>query len=238
MAKTVLLVAALALLAPRAVAADELAADGACAEAVARAVQSHYESVQDWSARFVQTREAAAFGGGIAPMPEPPREGTVVLAKPGRMRWSYETPDPSLLVTDGQVVWTYDPLLEEAQRLPDAGGLLSGAAVQFLMGRGDLLGSFRISAADCAARPVRLTLVPREDAGYERLALEVEPDSGRVLASSVTDLFGNRTRVAFSDVRTNTSPDPKLFHFEPPEGVEVIDLAVPGGAQDGASGRR
>ena len=217
-------------------ATDDTSPDRSCAQDVAGKVQAHYEAVSDLSARFRQTRQAMVIGGGLAPSPEPVREGSVVLAKPGRMRWSYETPDESLLVTDGKVVWMYDPLLEEAQRLPDAGGLLSGAAVRFLMGEGDLLASFRLSAVDCAARPVRLELIPREDAGYERLALEVDPESGRVQASTVTDLFGNQTTVAFSDVRLNTAPPAAVFRFEPPPGVAVIDLTVapelPGGVTE------
>jgi len=206
--------------------ADEVAPDRSCAEAVARRVQAHYESVSDWQASFTQTRVAVAFGGGPA-VAEPERSGTVVLSKPGRMRWSYESPDPSLFVTDGAVVWTYDPLLGEAQRMHDAGGLLSGAAVRFLMGEGDLLASFGVTARDCAARPVRLELVPKKAESYERIALDVDPETGRVLASTVTDLFGNRTSVAFEDVRSNIGPDETLFTFEPPDGVTVIELEAP-----------
>jgi outer membrane lipoprotein carrier protein len=233
-----LLCSSLVLLAAAAVgvADDTSAAGGPCAQDVARKVQAHYETVTDLTARFRQTRQAVVIGGGFAASAEPAREGSVVLAKPGRMRWSYETPDESLLVTDGKVVWMYDPLLEEAQRLPDAAGLLSGAAVRFLMGEGDLLASFAVSTPDCAARPVRLELVPREDAGYERLSLDVDPESGRVQASTVTDLFGNRTTVAFSQVRLNTKPAADVFRFEPPPGVAVIDLTVspptPGGTPE------
>lgn len=203
--------------------ADDAAPDASCAEAVARKVQAHYEAISDWQASFTQTRVAVSFGGGPA-VAEPERSGTVVLAKPGRMRWSYEKPDPSLFVSDGSVVWTYDPLLGEAQRMHDAGGLLSGAAVRFLMGQGDLLDSFRVSARDCAARPVHLELVPKKPESYERLGLDVDPETGRVARSTVTDLFGNRTTVAFEDVHANTKPDPSLFHFEPPDGVKVVDV--------------
>jgi len=221
---------ALVLLAlPAGAAADEVAADG-CAERLARTVQEHYEAIRDLEARFTQRSEPLALGGGAVGGAAQERSGTVVLAKPGRMRWSYEEPQPSLLVTDGKVVWMYDPLLEEAQRLPDVGGFLSGAAVQFLMGEGDLLASFRASARDCGGDPVVLDLVPREDQGYERLTLRVDPGTGEVRSSTVTDLFGNRTTVSFDAVRHDVGPDASLFTFEPPEGVDVVDLTVEGGA--------
>jgi len=223
-----LIVALLALGFPAwSAAADDLELDRSCASSVAGKVQGHYEAISDWSASFEQTRKAASFGLGGAARAEPTRQGTVVFSKPGRMRWSYVSPDPSLFVTDGQVVWMYDPLLGEAQRLTDAGGLLSGAAVRFLMGQGDLADSFTITAADCSVSPIRLDLLPKKDEGYERLALDVDPETGRVVASTVTDLFGNQTRVAFTNVQINTGPDPALFTFDPPEGVTVIDLGAP-----------
>lgn len=206
--------------------ADGDPTDRTCAEPVVQRVQAYYDGIADFRARFVQTR-----AGGVG-LPAAPSEGEVVLSKPGRMRWSYEKPDPSLLVSDGEVVWMYDPLLEEAQRLPAAGGVLTGAAVRFLMGEGDLLSSFRVSAVDCDAEPLVLSLLPKTDSGYEKLALEVDAERGRVLASTVHDLFGNRTRVAFDEVRVNTSPDDALFRFSPPEGVEVFDLTPPPGAAE------
>ena len=198
-----------------------------CAHRVARAVQEHYEAVRDLEARFTQTRGAAALGGGTVQPAPPPSTGRVVLQKPGRMRWSYEAPEPSLLVTDGEIVWMYDPLLEEAQRLPDAGGFLSGAAVQFLMGQGDLVESFVVRAARCDASPVELDLEPRTDVGYERLAIRADPKTGEVHSTTVTDLFGNRTTVLFEDVQVNREPPAATFTFEPPEGVDVIDLTPP-----------
>jgi len=40
------------------------------------------------------------------------------------------------------------------------------------------------------------------------------------------DLFGNRTTIAFDELRENTKPVASLFAFTPPEGVRV--LSVPG----------
>jgi outer membrane lipoprotein carrier protein len=140
------------------------------------------------------------------------------------MRWSYEEPEKSLVVTDGRELWTYDPALAEAQRLAVEQGFLSGAAMQFLLGEGDLLREFRVVARSCDPERVVLELEPREPTSYERLLLEVEPRSGRVDASEVTDLFGNVTRVAFSKVRTNTKPDDETFEFRPPKGTRVIEI--------------
>lgn len=201
----------------------EAPASGDCAQQVAAQVQTHYDAVRDLSADFVQVTRSISLGAG-ALSDAAPRRGRVVLAKPGRMRWDYVDPE-SLLVSDGSVLWIYDPAAREAQRLPVAEGYLTGAALQFLLGDGRLLEAFEISASECGAELATLDLVPREDASYERLGLRADPRSGAIVESTITDLLGNRTSIAFSNVATNTAPELERFRFEPPEGVEVFDLA-------------
>jgi outer membrane lipoprotein carrier protein len=202
-----------------------------CAEKVASRVQSHYESVRDLAAHFEQKTRSVTLGDASLAGGEPVT-GSVVFAKPGRMRWSYEAPEPSLLVSDGAVLWLYDPVAREAQRLPVKQGYLTGAALEFLLGEGNLLAEFEVSAGSCDAEAdgeVDLELQPRQPASYERLGLRVRAITGEVLATHVVDLFGNVTRIAFSEIRTNQDPPGELFTFEVPQGVEVFDLIVPGG---------
>jgi len=218
---------------PGAPSAEERADAGAaraCAEAVAGRVQAHYDGIQDLSARFEQTTQSVTLGDS-APVPTLSARGSVVFAKPGRMRWSYEAPEPSLVVTDGATLWIYDPRAGEVQRMKVEGAFLSGAAIQFLLGQGDLLAEFEVESTDClearARRPpsgVRLELRPRAPATYERLVLVADPSSGEVRETTVHDLFGNVTRVRIEDARTNQAPAPELFRFQVPEGVRVLEL--------------
>ncbi len=217
----------------RGLAAEEAPDDEAsasCAERVVRAMQQRYEGVRDLSARFEQTTRSASMGGA-PPSSNPVRRGQVLLAKPDRMRWAYEEPEASLVVSDGVTLWIYDPAAKEAQRLPAPKEYMSGAALQFLLGEGDLLKQFEVTARDCEAKRVQLDLVPREDATYERIGLAVDPVSGEVRATTLIDLLGNVTEVAFHDVRINTDPAPGRFEFRPPSGVQVLELAP---AEDGS----
>jgi outer membrane lipoprotein carrier protein len=202
----------------------------ACTEAVARRVQAHYDGIQDLSARFEQTTQSVTLGDS-APPPTLSARGSVVFAKPGRMRWSYEEPEPSLVVTDGATLWIYDPRAREVQKMKVEGAFLSGAAIQFLLGQGDLLAEFEIESPDClearSRRPpsgVRLELRPRAPASYERLVIVADPSTGEVRETTVHDLFGNVTRVRIEGVRTNQAPAPELFRFEVPEGVRLLEM--------------
>jgi len=195
-----------------------------CAAAAAQAVQSRYESVEDLSARFDQRTRSVALGVGSA-AESTQSSGRVLFAKPGRMRWEYESPRPSLVVSDGAIMWVFDPESKEAQRLRVTGSYLTGAALSFLLGTGRLEDEFIVTAEECTDATARLVLTPRKEASYERLGLEVARQTGEVRSTAISDLFGNVTEVAFTDLETNGSPPAATFQFVPPTGTRVIDLA-------------
>jgi outer membrane lipoprotein carrier protein len=203
----------------------------ACARETALRVQARYEGVRDLRGRFRQTTWSVALGEAGA---GEEARGEVVFAKPGRMRWSYQSPEPSLVVSDGRTLWIFDPTVREVQVLPVDQGFLSGAAIQFLLGQGRILDAFTVETRDCEADPAHLVLVPREPATYERLELRVDRASGEIRETEVLDLFGNRTRVAFEGVRTNSGPPDSLFRFEAPPGTRVLE--VPAAGSQGAAG--
>ena len=203
--------------------AARAAAPGDCAGPVAAALQRRYESVRALSARFEQTTKSAALGG---PGSVTTSSGQLVFAKPGRMRWSYEAPEPSLVVSDGSVLWIYDPLRREVQRLSVTQEYLSGAAVSFLFGEGKLSRDFEIRALACGADEATLELVPREPASYEKLRARIDPRTGELRATTVIDLLGNETTVALHGTRVNQAPKADLFRFEVPEGAKLVDLGA------------
>lgn len=196
-----------------------------CLDRSIDALQARYEKVHDLSARFTQTTRAAHLGA-VAPAPVTSR-GHMVVAKPAKMRWVYEEPEKSLVVSDGKSLWIYDPADGEAQRLPVGEGFLSGAAVQFLLGRGDLRRDFQIRLVRCDEQQVELELVPREPATYEKLRVVADRHTGTVLRTEVDDLLGNVTVVELSQIETNQDPPPETFRFHAPKGVSVIELKAP-----------
>jgi outer membrane lipoprotein carrier protein len=198
-----------------------------CAREIAGRVQARYDGVQDLEARFTQKSRSVAFGGAGQEMEA---SGIALFAKPGRMRWTYEKPEPSIVVSDGKTLWIYDPTAREVQEFSVGQGFLSGTAVQFLLGEGRILEAFEVRAEQCTGASVRLFLTPREETSYESLELVVSPTSGDVRGTAVVDLFGNRTDVSFESLQLNRSPDPARFRFVAEPGVRVLranEQAVP-----------
>jgi outer membrane lipoprotein-sorting protein len=207
-------------------------AGDACAALPASRIKKRYEGIRDLEARFEQTTKSISLGS--SPLADDaPSRGTVVFEKPGKMRWTYLEPIPSIVVSDGEVLWIVDPLAKEAQRLAVSQGYLSGAALVFLMGDGVLADEFQIALSadgnqDCEGEePVELELRPIREATYERLGLSATPETGEIVATTIVDLFGNVTEVRFTGWQSNRDPEDKVFTYEPGDDIKVIDLGTP-----------
>ena len=92
------------------------------------AIQSRWERVQSVRARFEQRSRVAALGSDEV------SQGSVLVARPGRMRWEYEAPQPSVIVVDGDAVRIYSPADEQLQIAPLTREMLSPTALGFLLG--------------------------------------------------------------------------------------------------------
>jgi len=219
--------AALALIAALssgvAAAAEKDDATARCGKRAASAVQSRYEGVRDVAARFEQTTHAARLGA--SPSAPAASRGRVTLAKPGKMRWNYEDPEPSLVVSDGKTVWIFDPAFGEVQKMPAAEGFLTGAAAQFLLGAGDMRRDFNVSTVSCSDAAAELELIPRQPATYEKVFLGIEPGTGTVHRTRIVDLLGNVVSVEFREQRFNLNPPDSEFRFQAPDGVKVIEIS-------------
>ena len=202
--------------------ADDPQDDATCGDAAAIALQRRYESVRDFRAEFVQVTRSVALGSGSSQ--QMTSKGSVVFAKPGKMRWSYLEPEPSVVVSDGNILWIYDPTFREAQKLPAGEGYMTGVAVQFLLGDGELQRDFEVSALSCEADVVELRLDPRAEASYEKLHVRLNPTTGDLLGTTVFFVLGNVTELTFSNIETNRDPAPDVFRLDLPDDVRVIEF--------------
>jgi len=200
------------------------------ATATAALVQTRYDGIRDLRAGFEQVSQSASFAGAPL-MDSDPKRGTVIFAKPGKMRWTYDVPDPSVVVSNGETLWIHDVEAKTATRLEVTEGYLSGAALQFLLGDGQILEEFEVQATECGAENVTLDLTPKVDASYERLGLVANAASGDIVGTSIVDLFGNRTQIDFHQVEVNQDPEASVFEFIPSDGIEVIEYAADPGSQ-------
>ncbi len=206
-------------------AATAAQAGGPTSDELARMVQERYASVQDFSADFVHR-----YRGGVLKK-EATERGTVIIKKPGLMRWTYTSPEPKLFVSDGRRLYSYIP--EDKQviisELPSSDHATTPAL--FLAGRGNLSRDFVAAfpkVPDSAPGSYSIRLTPRKpEAEYDALTIVVARGTLRLLKLITEDAQGGESAFTFTNLRENSHPPDKEFRFTIPRGVDVITDGQP-----------
>ena len=194
----------------------------AAAERLALALQQRYQGILDFSADFVHT-----YRGGVL-RTETTERGTVVIKKPGRMRWVYTSPERKEFVSDGLKVYSYLPLDRQVivTNVPPDDQATTPAA--FLAGRGDIARDFVAEFDDTSSTgATALKLTPRQsEPEYEYLIVAVDPSTLQILALTTRDRQGGNSTITFSNLKENQGVADKEFVFRIPRGVDVITDAT------------
>ena len=173
------------------------------------------QGMENFQAAFVQTSRAQ--GGEILQQ----MQGTLSVAKPGKMRWETEDPYAQLVVSDGQLIWVYDMDLEQVtirnmdQRVQETPALL-------LSGDTDQIDASFVVSYEAGGKNSLFQLVPKDPSQlFQSLEFHYE---GKILQRMmIFDAAGQVTEIAFSEQKANEAIDEQAFIFDVPEGVDVID---------------
>lgn len=183
-------------------------------------VQAYYDATRDFTAAFKQVYTRVALSKTSE------SSGTLMIKKPGMMRWEYEKPAKKLFVADGTKLYMYEP--EEEQVVVDAAFKTAelSSSIRFLWGEGRLADAFDAKLGDPAKHNAPgsnvLELTPKKDATYQRLVLILDPKTNHVTESILYETTGNTNRFRFESPKINTNLSAKVFEFTPPPGVEVV----------------
>ena len=187
-------------------------------DALAKALQARYQTVQDFTADFVQT-----YRGGVL-RTETRERGTVSVKKPGRMRWIYTSPERKEFVSDGQKIYSYIPEDRQVTVSNVPSESEAPTPVLFLAGKGDLVKDFTAATAESpVAGSIALKLTPRKsEPEYEYLIVAVDPATLQIRALTTRDRQGGESTLRFENLKENKGISDKDFAFRIPRGVDVI----------------
>jgi outer membrane lipoprotein carrier protein len=183
-------------------------------------LQTRYDAIRDFSADFVHVYE-----GGLLRKRAIER-GTVLIKKPGLMRWTYTDPEKKEFVSDGIKLYAYVPQDKQVivSSLPAADQAAS--PVLFLAGKGRLTRDFAVNYADAPDAPAAtyaVKLVPRErQTEYDWLILIVDRQTLGLRRLVTVDEQGGRSTFTFSNLRENVGLADREFVFKIPRGVDVV----------------
>jgi outer membrane lipoprotein carrier protein len=187
---------------------------------LAQRVDRHYNQLHSLKAQFVENYE----GMGRART----ENGTLLLLKPGRMRWDYAKPAGKLFLLDGKYAWFYskgDPQVQRigAKQLDDL-----RSPLRFLLGHTQVEKEIdHLDVTPAANGRFTLAGIPHgQEKRVQRLALTVTAD-GTITAIEIQETDGAETRFSFTDEQPNAPISPATFRFTPPAGVPVVDAMPP-----------
>jgi len=158
-------------------------------------------------------------------------EGKIRVQRPARFRWEVKGPYPQLIVSNGELLYLYDPDLEQVQ-IEYTRESLSGTPALLLSGTTEqITHSFRVESAHdsdatlLADRMESFILYPRDQTSlYRRMVINF---SGALPVSfQIIDNLDQRTEVVFSNIQSNIVLDPELFQFNILPGVDITGNAA------------
>lgn len=150
--------------------------------------------------------------------------GTLLLRKPGRMRWEYTVPQGKLIVCDGKSMWMYTPAENRVDKMasPAESGDMR-APLAFLLGKLHFEKEFTNIAAHPEGPDTRITAGPKTDnLPYSAVEFVVTPE-GRIREVKATGFDQAVYDFTFDKEKLNPPIDGKLFHFEAPKGAEIFE---------------
>lgn len=191
---------------------------------LAAALQRKYDGIKDFSADFVHAYEGGVLHKQIT------ERGTLLVKKPGKMRWEYTAPERKLFVSDGLKMYSYIPQDKQVIVSSVPTGDDATTPTLFLAGKGNLTRDFTPSLVrppDTAPAGSRaLKLVPKSpQREYEWLTLVVDPATMAIRGLVTTDAQGGVSSFSFTNLKENINPADKEFAFKIPRGVDVVSAS-------------
>ncbi len=189
-------------------------------ETILRRVDAHYNHLHSLRTEFTERFD----GLGLHRV----ESGTLLLSKPGRMRWTYTEPKGKLFVLDGQFAYSYTPGDGQVQRLPTRQIDDLRSPLRLLLGktelRRELTGIVVHPAADGGA-----TIAGRPVVAQGRLqSVQLQVDAaGQIESLQLTEVDGSTTGFTFRSTADNVPVTGGDFRFTPPPGVPVVDGLAP-----------
>jgi outer membrane lipoprotein carrier protein len=178
-------------------------------------LQRHYRDTNSFSAKF---NEVITTVGA----PKRERSGVVSFRKPGRMRWEFGAPELQTIVSDGEMLYSYDPELNQVVQTPLKQALKSSSATSFLLGMGNINRDFKAAFANQIASDGLVHLLLDSKGGGYKIEIGLDPKTYNLMTLTLTDQLGDVTKVNFSDIHNNVELPDSTFAFKTPAGADVV----------------
>ena len=187
---------------------------------VARRVDDHYNHLQSLKANFNEQYDGLGMHRG--------ESGVMLLRKPGRMRWEYQSTPGKVFVLDGKYAWFYAPGDTQVQRIAASQLDDLRSPLRFLLGHTKI--ESVLTSLTLAAGPSGTYILSGQPKGQQKriakLSLSVTA-AGTITGIEIDEADGAQTRFSFTGEQPNAVLPASAFRFVPPAGIPVVDGLPP-----------
>ena len=165
-------------------------------------IENYLNSITTLESRILQISSAGDFS-----------EGTLFLAKPGKMRLEYDDPNPILLIADGTYLAYFDKELKQTSYFDlqsTQAAILLDKKISFSSGE------IFITAFERGPSVFRLSLIKGGDPNGGAMKIIFSDKPLRLKKWTITDAQGIITNVSLVNPRFGHLLNPNLFIFEEP----------------------
>ncbi|WP_291623917.1 outer membrane lipoprotein chaperone LolA [Colwellia sp.] len=160
--------------------------------------------------------------------------GTLAISKPNLVNWQTITPDETLIVSDGNTLWFYDPFIEQASAYSLAKSIHNTPILLLTSDEPQLWQQYDVSQESNVEAGMRFIVTPKDkNSQIKQLTLSfshsnsVSADVGAIDSQltefSFKDATGQISQINLSHFNSKDKPDASLFTFTLPQGVRLED---------------
>ena len=189
------------------------------AHTLAQKIDSHYNHLSTLQANFTEHYQ----GMGM----DRTESGTLLMKKPGRMRWSYDAPSGKLFILDGKFAYSYTPGDAQTERTPATKINDMRSPLRLLLGHTQLERELANINIFTTPQGFRLAGAPKyQQQDMQSLTIDATAE-GVIQSIRIDQAGGASTEFTFTHVQENIPLSNADFVFHPPAGVAIVDALAP-----------
>ena len=146
--------------------------------------------------------------------------GQFFFKKPNLFKWDYLEPSKSQLISDGELLYLYDPDLKQVviSQLKKFGGL----SPAMLLVTSDIESLFEVTIIQDKKGVSWFRALPHEPEKANFKEVFINFSQKKLKSMRIIDGFDNTTEIDFIKVSRNTDINEAIFLFNTPEDIDVI----------------
>lgn len=148
--------------------------------------------------------------------------GYVVIERPGKLFWVYQSPEHQEIIADGVDLWIYDADIDQAT-VRTLASVQTDFPMSWLLYNEPVEKNFDVIVGQKKNGVSWFNLEPKDATFFQ--SLEVAIGDGKLQQIWMYQGADNVTKVAFEDIEMNADIPASKFQFIPPKGVDVIGQA-------------